>query len=240
MMKKIILLTLFLFSGLAIYAQEQEEPEPSKASFYMNADVVSRYLWRGLLYSPNVNIQPTAGLSVGNFFIGTWGSYGISDKYAEVDFFAGITAGSFMFMLSDYYAEVETDLPAVDHFNWGSDETAHALEATISYTFGSSFPLTLTAATFFYGNDRDAEGDNYYSTYFEGSYPFSFSGFDFNFFAGATPAEGLYASEAAIVNLGLSAGKSIQINENISIPVSMSLVSNPKAEDIFIIIKVTI
>jgi hypothetical protein len=240
MVRRIILLACLVCLGFATFAQEPEESEPSKASFYMNADVVSRYLWRGLLYSPNVNIQPTAGLSVGNFFVGAWGSYAISDKYAEVDFFAGFTAGRLMFMVSDYYAEIETDMAAIDHFQWGADETAHALEATVSYTFGEGFPLTLTAATFFYGNDRDAQGDNYYSTYLEGSYPFSFSGYDFNLFAGGTPAEGLYAAEAALVNLGVSASKAIQINESISIPVSMSLVSNPKAEDIFFIVKVTL
>src|SRR6056297_2632945 len=113
------ILFVFFCLSFGVYGQEEAPKETSKPSFYMNADVVSRYLWRGLLYSPNVNIQPTAGLSVGNFFVGAWGSYGISDKYAEVDFFAGVTAGNFMFMVSDYYAETETNMSAVDHFSWG-------------------------------------------------------------------------------------------------------------------------
>lgn len=239
-MKKTFFLLVISVVTISAMAQEAKPEKDSNVSFYMNADIVSRYLWRGLLYSPNVNIQPTAGVSVGNFFIGAWGSYGISDKYAEVDFFAGFAAGNFMVMVSDYYDEIETDMTAVDHFQWGREETSHALEATLSYTFASSFPLTLTAATFFYGNDRDAEGDNYYSTYIEGSYPFSFTDYDFTLFAGGTPAEGLYADEAALVNLGVSATKSVQLNERIAIPVSMSLVSNPKAEDIFFVIKVTL
>ncbi len=240
MLKKLFLFASFISLGYLTLAQEAEVSESPKASFYMNADVVNRYLWRGLLYSSNVNIQPTAGLTVGNFFVGAWGSYAISDKYAEVDFFAGFTAGRLMFMVSDYYTEIETDMAAINHFQWGAKETNHALEATVSYTLGEGFPLTLTAATFFYGNDRDAQGDNYYSTYFEGSYPFSFSGYDFSLFAGGTPAEGLYASKAALVNLGVSASKSVEINKKISIPVSMSLVSNPEAEDIFFIVKVTL
>lgn len=239
-MKQLILSTLLVLSSMSVLAQETKEERATEASFYMNADVVSRYLWRGMMYSSNVNIQPRAGITMGNFFVGAWGSYALSDKYAEVDFFAGFSKGNLTLMVNDYYAEIETDLAATDHFQWAEDKTPHALEATISYTLGSKFPLTLTAATFFYGNDKDMEGNNFYSTYIEGSYPFRFSGFDFSVFAGGTPAEGLYAQEAALVNLGITASKAMHVSEHFSLPVSMSLVSNPKAQDIFIIVKVTI
>jgi len=238
-MKKFLLLIMLPFVSMLANGQEQQE-EPANTSFYLNADIVNRYLWRGLMYSSNVNIQPTAGITAGNFFAGAWGSYAVSDKYAEVDFFMGYSMSGLTFTVSDYYTEDETNFANFDHFHFKSGTTNHALEGSLSYNFGADFPLTLTAATFFYGNDRNADGENYYSTYFEGSYAFDFSSYNFSVFMGGTPAEGLYAPGAAIINLGLTASKSVPVNEQISIPVSASLVSNPKAEDIFFIVKLTL
>ena len=58
-------------------------------------------------------------------------------------------------------------------------------------------------------------------------------------FVGGTPAEGLYADDAAIVNVGFSLGKELIITDKLTFPVKGSLVSNPEAEDIFLVMKVT-
>jgi hypothetical protein len=126
-----------------------------------------------------------------------------------------------------------------DHFNMRDTTTNHALEASLAYVLSENFPLTITAATFFYGNDRKPNGDPYYSTYLELDYPVTFQNYSFNFFIGGTPAEGLYANEAAIVNAGFSASKDLKVTDSFSIPISASLVSNPKAEDIFLVFKIT-
>lgn len=238
MTRIISIITLLMISGNILIAQNEQESEESNVNVSLNADLVSRYVWRGLLYSPNVNIQPTLGLTAGNFFAGAWASYGFSDKYSEVDFYAGYCFGNLTLTVNDYYNENEMALTEADHFNWDSETTTHALEGTLNYYFGQKFPLTLTAATFFYGNDRDAEGENYYSTYFEAMYNWQLNdGYQLSGFVGGTPAEGLYAADAGLVNVGFSLGKSITINEQISLPVEASLVSNPEAEDIFFVLK---
>lgn len=221
-------------------AQNETETTQNKVNVSVNADLVSRYVWRGLLYSPNVNIQPTLGLTAGNFFAGAWGSYGFSDKYAEVDFYAGYRFDNFTLTINDYYNENERDLNQADHFNWDSETTTHALEGSLNYYFGAECPLTLTAATFFYGNDRDADGENNYSTYFEAMYNWQLNdGHQLSAFVGGTPTEGLYAADAAIVNVGFMLANELIINDKFTIPVKGSLISNPEAEDIFLVMKVS-
>ncbi|WP_291862460.1 TorF family putative porin [Marinilabilia sp.] len=240
MTRIISFIVLFMISGNILMAQNETETTKNKVNVSVNADLVSRYVWRGLLYSPNVNVQPTLGLTAGNFFAGAWASYGFSDKYAEVDFYAGYSLGNFTLTLSDYYNENELDLTEADHFNWDRETTTHALEGTLNYYFGQECPLTLTAATFFYGNDRDVEGENNYSTYFEAKYNWQLNdGYQLSGFAGGTPSQSLYAADAALVNVGLKLGRTIAINEQISLPIEASLISNPEAEDIFFVLKAT-
>ncbi|MFO7940896.1 MAG: hypothetical protein R6U66_14200 [Bacteroidales bacterium] len=230
-----LVITFFLLGNVA--AQETKDNEESKWQLSASADVVNSYVWRGLLYNDNLNIQPQLGVSKGAFFAGAWGSYATSGNYAEVDFYAGFAFSHVTLTVSDYFGAA--GLGRLDHFNWDKDSTSHMLEGTIAYRISDDFPLTLTAATFFYGNDRDAEGDNYYSTYIEARYPWQFKSYTGSFFIGGTPAEGLYAQEAGIVNLGCSVGKQLDFG-NLQIPVAFELISNPKAEDIFFVCKVTL
>ena len=237
-MKKIIVLCVLCLQGFQTFAQDSIAVK-SNISFNLNADLVSRYLWRGLLFSPNVNIQPYAVVSCGNFSASTWASYGISDKYAEVDFSLSYSIEPLTISVNDYYTEYEDSLFYNKHFNWNKNSTPHSLEISLLYTVSESFPLSLTAATFVYGNDKKSDGKNAYSTYLEAAYPFTFSEYSFNFFIGGTTGEGLYSDKAAIVNAGFSASKELKISQSYSLPISASLVSNPKAEDIFLIFKMT-
>ncbi|MEA3504218.1 MAG: TorF family putative porin [Bacteroidota bacterium] len=239
MKKLIFLITIFILSSNFVFSQETENKSNSDISVSLNADIVSRYVWRGLLYSNSTNIQPQIGVSYKNFFIGSWGSYALTDNYAEVDFYMGYLYKNFTITINDYYTENEENLSQFDHFNWGNSSTNHVLEASASYFLGKKLPLTVTAATFFYGNDKDANGDNNYSSYFEAKYSFSSSLYNFSFFVGGTPNKGLYASDAAIVNIGCSASKTISI-DNYKIPIEASLISNPEAENIFLVLKTTL
>lgn len=125
------------------------------------------------------------------------------------------------------------------YFKFRSSTTPHALEGTAKLTFSETFPLSFVASTFFYGNDRDNDG-NLYSTYFELSYPASIQNYDFNFFAGGTPKAGLYGDKAGFVNVGFSAIKTIKITETFELPVSASLVANPLANYMFLVFSLTL
>ena len=240
MMKKTLLsglISLFLGINLAI---AQEENTNSKVSVDYSVDFVSRYLWRGLLFNGNPNIQPTISLTAGDFSFGSWASYGVSQNYAEVDLFASYTKGSFSFTIYDYYNEDETDLAAVDYFHWKRKTTGHMLEGTIAWAGTEKFPLSITAAVFFYGNDRDANLDQNYSTYLELGYPVKIGNYNFDLFLGGTLNEGLYHTDPNIVNVGFKTTKEIEFSDKFKLPVSATFVVNPAKEDVFFVVGITL
>lgn len=234
MIRKTLLLLLTFFALQPMFAQDTTQ----NCSFSLNADLVSRYVWRGQLYSPAFNIQPYASVTAGQFTFGTWGSYALDNSYSEVDLYISWQFKNFGITLSDYCTLDEAG--GTRYFTYKKASTPHALEGAATLQLSERFPLTITAATFFYGNDLDLDSKNYYSTYFELSYPFSKKGYDFNCFAGGTPAEGLYGTKAGLVNVGFSAQKSIKVTDSFELPVSVQLAANPLSDYIFLVFSLTL
>jgi hypothetical protein len=219
-----------------------EEDSTSGLSFSFNADVVSRYIWRGLPSNLSANLQPYASIEYKNFAFGAWGSYAVNSAYSEVDLYFSYNAGPVSFTINDYYNEDEADLAANDYFNFSNTDTScspHALEGAITFNGSENMPLSITAATFFYGNDVDSTNSNYYSTYLELAYTTTLNDNDIKFFAGGTIGEGYYADKAAFVNIGFTASRDIKFSDSFSLPVTTSLIINPNAKDIFFVFGLT-
>jgi len=242
-MKKTLLLIAFvsvLFCSNNANANSFNNASDDSLSLNLNADFVSRYLWRGLLYSGNPNIQPYASLSYKGLTFGAWGSFGISTPWAETDFYLSYAAGPLTFTVSDYYVAFDDDLPNYYYFNFKKGETSHSLEGQITYTGPEAFPITLTAATFFAGvDDNDGDGENDYSTYFEVAYTSEISGLPVKLFVGGTPNKGLYSTDANIVNVGVNITKTLKFSEKLEIPVFGNIVVNPNSEDMFFVFGIT-
>src|SRR6056297_1976031 len=108
-------LVLMLGSGLNINAQD--ETKETKSSVSVNADLVSRYVWRGVDYGNSPAIQPGIEYANGNFAFGTWGSYSTSsntggleaDLYTSYSFGFGLSIG-----VTDYYFPGEKVIAGVD------------------------------------------------------------------------------------------------------------------------------
>jgi len=248
MKKTIIALVLVSMIWSTNYAQENTGDQGTTSSkdslsFSLNADIVSRYLWRGLLLSGNPNIQPYASLSYKGLTFGAWGSYGLSTPYAEADLYLSLNVGSFNFTVSDYYVHSDDSLENFSYFKYKRSETCHSFEGQITYYGPESFPISLTAATFFAGiddNNDDADvKDQDYSTYFEVAYTATVSDIPIKMFVGGTPWKGLYAKDANIVNVGINAIKTLKFNKDVEIPVFTTLAVNPASEDIFFVVGIT-
>jgi hypothetical protein len=235
-MKKNFLMTLafaVIFS-MAAKAQESDD-ENTGQNFTVSADLVTNYIWRGLAYSDAPNIQPTLAFTnnKGNFTLGAFGSYSLGDFYSEVNMFASFTAGPVTFEIWDYFTMGQ--MGNNRFFDYKKETTTHALEGIIMLNGPENFPIQFTAGTFFYGNDLNDEGKNYYSTYLELAYPFKWKNNNLRVFAGVTPMEGLYGSEFAMNNIGITNEREIRINDKFSIPVSGSLIINPHLENIYLV-----
>ena len=236
------------FSTLFISAQE------SNVKLNIAADVMSRYVWRGLDFGASPSIQPTLSLTAGNFEIGSWGAISTLGTYSEIDLYAKYTFGGVSLGVTDYFFPID-GIPAADgqkYFNWKNASTGHVVETFAQYKGGEKFPVSLLASVLVYGNDKDlskieidaATSDttfkNNYSAYVELGYSFSVHGQPLDVFAGFTPAAGFYGSDAGVVNAGISTSKKIAITDKFELPVKASLITNPLTQNIYFVLGITL
>ena len=210
-----------------VNAQDLKEKK-SKFPFKLNvgADLMSRYVWRGLDYGGSPSIQPTLSFGIGDFEIGYWGAMALTNNYFEADLYAKYSIRGFSVMLTDYYIPAMASgfndtrysyckNPNIINFDTATAEnldryTCHSVEATLQYKGPEKFPFSILVGTFIYGNDKSPRDTvftssglvqsvrfaNRYSTYIELGYAFAVKGFNFDVFAGATPFSSVYSTPA--------------------------------------------
>lgn len=228
-MKKILIICSLCIIGVNAYAQEETQKVD------LGADLVSRYVWRGMAISTSPAVQPFLEFYLGNFTVGTWGSYSLSQEpEQEVDLYLSYSLNSFTLTLNDYFIADEAGIFDTEYFEWNNDSTTHALEAILSWQ-GEEIPIGVTTGLFFYGADKDEEGNNNYSTYLEVNYTANLGNITLSPFLGITLNEGMYNDGFGLVNLGLNGSKELQITDNFSIPLNLSFVTNPAAGDVFLV-----
>ena len=121
-----------------------ENHDAGKVNFKVSADVVSSYIWRGA-YNAGASIQPTLGMSAGNFSLTVWGSKEISDLHKEIDITAAYRFGRVSVSVADYWWEGDKfwekeDNSSAKYFNLDNHDTKHRLEAGISWAISERFP----------------------------------------------------------------------------------------------------
>jgi len=236
-MKKYVTIIFILLSIQSAYSQERE----SAFSIDLGADIVSRYIWRGINLSESPAIQPTIGLTYNDLTFGSWGSFTVArETIQEVDLFLTYEKQYFSITINNYYNTLDTLGFSGNYFQLSGSSTPHALEGVIAVNGPESLPLSLSAATMFWGNDRDEDGTNLFSTYIELSYPFTANEIETSAFIGITPANGYYHDKFGVVNLGFSMVKEIRITDNFSLPLMGSFMVNPVQEKVFLVFGVTL
>jgi hypothetical protein len=224
----VLLSMLFVLVPLAeVKAQDEESP------FSVGADIMSRYVWRGLDYGAAPSIQPYLEFSAGGFAIGAWGAYTTGFSAAnmlgiqEMDLYATYTIADIVTVgVTDYFFPRESDYN-YNYFDYGSDTTGHLIEGMVSFNGLDNLPLSLMVG-------YNMINDN--SVYVELGYSFSI----LDMFLGA--GNGIYTSEDGfgVVNMGISSSKDIPITENFSLPVSASLITNPDAKQIHLVFGISL
>jgi hypothetical protein len=237
-------LTLAFLLPLAKLSGQSDTAKTSP--FRVTADLVSSYVWRGVLStaSPTPNFQPTLAFDKGGLEIGVWGSTDFTGSYKEVDLYASYAFGPVKIALTDYDWNF-----GPRYFNYKSKETGHVFEGTVGYTGPASFPISVTANVMFAGADKKWDktagavdpSKQAYSTYIELGYAFKY----FSPFLGFTPADGYYGdgyggvNGFAVVNVGLSASKALKITSDFSLPLKATLGFNPQKEDAYLVFGIT-
>lgn len=205
-------------------------------------DFYSRYVWRGLDIANAPSVQPSVAFGYEGFEFGCWGAYTLSNEASasdEIDFWLGYSGdlgsgASFGLLVTDYYFPNA----GIEFFNFNdydavTDDTipdpgAHTIEAGVSVTGPTSFPITVAGYINFY-ND---EGSN---TYFQVDYPLTVGETGVTFFVGATGgsednSDYYGADEFAVINVGVSAVRNIAVSEKFELPLTVSFIVNPEQE----------
>lgn len=219
-----------LFLGLLLIAPGSALAQ----SVDIGSDFVSRYVWRGYDFGESFSVQPYLEYSQGGFALGTWASYAIESGAAnEHDLYASYSFGAVSVGITDYYFPTPGGSGFFDYDSDGNG--AHVIEPNVSVGGTESFPVTLYGAVNIY-NDPDN------SLYLEGSVPFTVADTDLGLTVGAVGNESAYygTDGFALVNVGLSASRSIPITDGFALPVSASYVLNPDTERTFLVFGISL
>jgi hypothetical protein len=216
---------MFLITTVQVKAQDEESGSPISIS----ADIMSRYVWRGTDYGGSPSIQPSIEFVTGGFTLGFWGAYttnlpGVQelDLYASYTFSDMVTIG-----FTDYFFPDE--IFGYDYFETRRDSSGHVLEGFASFNGLENLPLTFLVGYNFYN-------DSFNSIYFEVGYGFSI----FDVFLGM--GNGIYTTDINfnVVNIGVTASKTIQLTEKFGLPISTSFILNPEAKAVHLVFGITL
>lgn len=229
-MKKILFFAILL-NGLAhgILAQEKEKPTLS-----INADLVSRYVWRGTDYGEAPGVQPSLAMTYKGFVLGAWGNFSISSNTGgtETDLYAGYT---FPFGLgltfTDYFFPLEvtrwdpsTQILSNERIGNYFNINNHIFEASIKQTIGGFY---LSAN--YYLNFHD-------DLYFETGYNWK----NLGVFLGAGNQSYTLDGDFDVCNIGVRYQRPIHFNEKFKITPFSSIVVNPSSEQMHFVLGLTI
>ncbi len=203
-------------------------------SFGIGADIVSRYVWRGLDFGESMSIQPSLSFSHGGFQIGAWGSWSVSADGAgsnESDLSVSYSFGNLTVGFNDYY------FPSPDP-GWPEgygflNRRAHTFEPYVSY----SGRVDILAGLAFAPDTENEDVGRERSLYVEAGVPFEVESVEVRIHAGMVGgASGFYVTDgAALVNVGITVAKPIEITESFSLPVNVAYIVNPDSERSFLV-----
>jgi hypothetical protein len=239
---KNLLLTAFALITLSAYSQEVKQ---SNFNLSIGTDLTTTYLWRGSQLSSGPSIQPWAEWSYKGFTLGAWGSYEFSGVSKEVDLYAKYTLKDFSLMYIDLFFPDNTALNQ-DFFNFNNKTTGHTAELGLSYNGSESIPFAVYGGIILYGIPCDQKVNDStainHSSYFEISYLGKFKDYSYTVFAGCTPTESvLYGTKKiSIFNLGLTAKKAVKVTTDFSIPIKLTLATNPLSKKIFMAVLISL
>lgn len=238
--KNAVLAVFLLMLASSVFAQDNDSP------FSVNCDLMSRYVWRGTDFGGSPSIQPAIEFGTGGLVIGAWGAFTTNMPGAqEADLYLGYTYNDIVSVtVTDYFFPDDT-IAVGNYFDYGENTTGHVFEVSASFNGTDKIPVSLLVGMNVFGADAKrltADGaidGNQYSTYAELAYTYK----NISLFAGAnlTKADtdlgeaGFYGDEIGFVNVGCSASKEIAITEKFSLPLTVSLITNPQKEKIYFV-----
>ncbi|MCF0191644.1 MAG: hypothetical protein HUJ96_10330 [Marinilabiliaceae bacterium] len=236
-MKKSFLLTTLIavamWGSVSPAASQENLSLKTESGFEagIGADLVSRFVWRGMDQESGVSLQPSMSFSWPcGLTLGAWGNSSISRiSLNEVDFTLEYEISGFKALFTDYY--------------WGGDFSSfsedHYCELTLEYCFGEKFPLTMSWASMLFAGENgelDEYGDRMFSSYFNISYDFDIKGVKLSPSIGFNPWKSQYDDDFSVMDIVLKVEKEVHINDSITLPVSAQLIVSPAMDKSYLVL----
>ena len=195
--------------------------------------LLSRHAWRGETFGTAPAIEPSVTLSGGKFSFNCWASITTNNSYSELDLIPSYQLKEFAVTLLDYYNPVAGE--SNSYLNFQKGKNRHSLELTFDNYSVEERHIKWMIGTFLLGDKNEETGNPYFSTYIELKYPFTVFTIEAEPLVGLTSFAGLYADGFAIVNLGLSFSKELELKLPFTIPLCLSMTTNPYTKHSFVI-----
>ena len=204
------------------------------SNFHLGLDLQTKYIWRGMEMITEDSapvVFPQLNFQTGGLYAYAMGGYSINGKYSEVDLGVSYTHKWLTVGINDYYYPTTTTAED-QYFNLKNDETGHWLEAAVTIA-PENIPAYLTVSNFFYGADKNLEGDQAYSTYAElgGHYDF-LNDHSLSLAVGAAFNKSCYngyAHNFGVCNIEMKYTYNVAM-KNLTLPLSVSYIINPVYE----------
>jgi hypothetical protein len=245
-MKKLSVTLLFSLIFLSLSAQQ--DTTESESPFSFEAQLISRYVWRGQDLGGNrAFVHPSVALNLGNenhaFSAELWGAYALGKHHdEELNLILTYTFKEMVELIITDYFVYDQSPDGYDLFNYRDGETPHLLEAGAGFAGTENFPFSLHAFMMLYGDDvrkinaDGTEGRIFRSSYVELGYAKELSFGDMNAFVGFAPdkaneekgEETFYGNtRPGFVNLGCSFSRELNISKQYSPVLDVSFIVNP-------------
>lgn len=231
-------------------AQDAGPASSGRPELLLEADAVSRNIWRGQDLGA-VSLQPTVGIAWKGLSLTAWGSIGLSqpDDDEEIDITLAYGRGRWHAAVTDYwFAYSRRSIldglaadPSNRYFSYGAHDTNHVFEANVGYDFG---PVALDWFTNFAGCDGTGPGGSRaYSSYVQAQVPFTLAACQWTATVGAVAwATDFYdrARGFAVTDVSLRADKELRVTGTFSLPLFAGVTANPSTQKAWIFFGLTI
>lgn len=234
-LKKISLSTVLLLTMSFLFSPSNSQAQD--ITIDAGADLTSRFIYRGLDLGSSPQVQPRIGLIYEGFSFYLWGSHPFSTTpdgtdYKEVKFWMNYTFDFGEFLLTP---QIENHFNAnADLFDFDDQTTTHVFQASLRAAGKGEVAPDFLVGYAFWGPDGMEP-----TLYLEAGVSFMTSGIGLRPFLSTQYSEpgGFvdlgYEGDFVVTQIGLQAGRVIQISETARFPVGFMIAINPKTERAF-------
>lgn len=188
-LKFLVFIAMTLCLNVTVWAQDNDQNK-----FSANVDLFSRHVWRGNANGNVPSVQPYMAYRMKSFEVGSWAAYSLDDSYAEFDLYLQYFTENFSLTLFDYYAPKWSPKVEFDYGDLNVNTTHHTFDVVAKYNLQWPVPVQITLASKVWGDDKDAENKNRYSSYYELAVPFAIKSVKGSVCMGGTPYKSSYGS----------------------------------------------